>query len=312
MMKFADINVRIIKLTFKSRFLLARTCNKIPLLAKIVEKLFFEGDDIMVLPRDESLKSSSSKIFITLSDPIKLNSQNINLKSVDSLVTKEVEINEKIPFSREDIILPSEILKEMIKKSKYHFIMDSCICRVSNDCEDYPKELGCLFLGKGATRVSTNLGKLVSKEEALEYINTCQKAGLNHIIGRNKIDSVWLNTGPKEELLSICACCPCCCLWKMTPDLPKEIRKSFTPMIGAELLFNPDLCVGCGKCAKDRCFLDAVKIKNGKAEINQDICRCCGRCVESCIQGAINIKIKDDAFEESLAHVERLVDVESK
>ena len=114
-------------------------------------------------------------------------------------------------------MMPSQVLKEMIMKSRYHFIMDSCICRVSNDCKDYPQELGCLFLGKGAKRISPKLGKAVTAEEAMEHVNKCQEAGLVHIIGRNKIDSIWLNTGPKEELLSICNCCPCCCLWKMAP-----------------------------------------------------------------------------------------------
>lgn len=308
--KFSDISVKIIKLTFKGRFFLARTCNKLPFLAKIVGKLLFEGDDIQVLPRDESLKSAQQKIFITLSDSIKLNSEPLNLKSLDSLMIKEIEINKDIPLTREDTLLPSEILKEMIRKSKYHFIMDSCICRVSNNCKDYPHELGCLFLGKGATRVSTKLGKLVSKEEAMEYIDTCQKSGLNHIIGRNKIDSVWLNTGPKEELLSICACCPCCCLWKMTPELPQEIRKSFAPMIGAEIIFNQDLCNGCGKCSRNICFLNAITLEDGKAKIDKSICCCCGRCAESCLQDAITIKIEEDAIKRSLQHVEKLVDVE--
>ncbi len=86
--------------------------------------------------------------------------------------------------------------------------MDFCICRKSNNCKDFPHEFGCLFLGKGTKRISKNLGRQVDVDEAIEYVNKCREAGLVHIIGRNKIDSVWLNTGPKEDLLSICNCCP--------------------------------------------------------------------------------------------------------
>lgn len=278
---FSHISVRIIKLTFNSRFFLAKTCRKIPHLAKIVDKLFFEGDDIQVLPRDNAIK----------------------FKSIE-----EIKINTDIEVPK-DVVLPSEVLKEMIKKSRYHFLMDSCICRVSNDCKDYPHDPGCLFLGRGSKKISTKLGRVVSKEEALEYVDKCQEAGLVNIIGRNKIDSVWLNTGPKEELLSICSCCPCCCLWKMAPELPENLGRSISPMVGAEINFNEDICSGCGKCV-NVCFIDAIKLENGKANIDLKKCRCCGRCSENCSKGAVIIEITNDAIERSIERIEPLVDVE--
>jgi ferredoxin len=280
---FSDISVKVIKLTFDSRFLLAKTCRKIPPLAKIVDKLFFEGDDIQVLPRDTAINS---------------------LKT-----TEQIEINANIEVQT-DTILPSEILKEMIRKSRYHFIMNSCICRNSNNCKDYPHDLGCLFLGRGSERISTKLGKTVSKKEALEHVDKCQEAGLVNIIGRDKIDSIWLNTGPKEELLSICSCCPCCCLWKMAPELPENLRKGFTPMIGVEITFNEDLCIGCGNCTNNICFVEAISIENKKPKIDIEKCRSCGRCVETCSNSAITIKIEDDAIERSIKRVEPLVNVE--
>jgi ferredoxin len=209
-------------------------------------------------------------------------------------------------------MLPSQILKEMIMKSRYHFIMDSCICRVSNDCNDYSHDLGCLFLGKGTQRISTRLGRVVSPEEAIEHIDKCQNAGLVHIIGRNKIDSVWLNTGPKEELLSICSCCPCCCLWKMTPDLPENLGKSFSKMVGVEINLNESLCVGCGNCTEDICFLEAISIQKGKASMDLKKCRGCGRCAEICPKGAITVQMAIDAVERSIERVRPLVDVESE
>ena len=80
------------------------TCKKIPPIPILANKLFFEGDDIQVLPLDEAIKKGK---FI-----------------------QEVAINSTIPVS-DDFILPSEVLKVMIKKSRYHFIMDFCICRIS-------------------------------------------------------------------------------------------------------------------------------------------------------------------------------------
>ena len=282
---FSDICVRVIKLTFNSRFTLAKACRKIPLIANVVDKLFFEEDDIQVLPRDSSIKSNNT------------------------VISEEITINMDVEVP-ENIMLPSNILKEMIMKSKYHVIMDSCICRVSNDCKDYPKKLGCLFLGRGSKRISPKLGKVVSPYEAMEHVDKCQEAGLVHIIGRNKIDSVWLNTGPKEELLSICACCPCCCLWKMTPDLPEHIGKSFSKMEGVELKLDKTICVNCGECMKDMCFVEAISVENGKASIDMIKCRACGRCVEICSSGALRIQMEKNGVENSIKRVESLIDVE--
>lgn len=278
---FSDISVRIIKHTFKTRFFLAKTCRKIPVLAVAVDKLLFEGDDIQVLPRDGSIGT-----------------------------IQKIEINQPIPVN-DEAVLPSQVLREMIKGSRYHFIMDFCICRKSNDCKDYPHDLGCLFLGRGAKKISPKLGRQVTAEEALEHVYKCQEAGLVHIIGRNKIDSVWLNTGPKEDLLSICNCCPCCCLWKMAPELPENLNKGFSPMVGVEMLFKEELCNGCGLCASGICFLDAITV-NGKAKRDMDKCRICGRCVEICPNSAIRIKLEEDSVKRSVKQVKPLVDLRSE
>ncbi len=279
-----NLTVELIKLTFNSRFILAKATKKIPHLAKLVDKLFFEGDDIQVLPMDVSIKPGT---------------------------ISEVEVHTKIEVPQ-DTVLPSQVLKVMIKKSRYRFIMDQCICRVSNKCEDYPTHLGCLFLGRGSKRISKKLGRQVSVEEALEHVDKSQKAGLVNIIGRNKIDSVWLNTGPKEELLSICGCCPCCCLWKMTPYLPESLGKSFSKMVGVEISINEELCIGCGDCAVNICFLDAISMDNGKVKIDKIKCRICGRCSEVCPEKVITVQMTADAVKRSMGRIEPLVDLKLK
>ncbi len=285
---FSVISVRVIRSTFNSRFILAKACRKLPPLTWVVDKLFFEGDDIQVLPRDNSIKGYVGGN------------------------TQELEVNRKVPIENENTVLPSQVLGVMIKKSRYFFLMDSCICRTSNNCNNYSHERGCLFLGKGSRRISSKLGKSVSRKVALEHVEKCQEEGLVPIIGRNKIDSVWLNTGPKEELLSICHCCQCCCLWKMTPNLPDKLSKSFSHMVGVEITFNEAICTGCGLCAEDVCFVDAISILDGKAKRNDEKCRICGRCAEICPKNSIVVKMDDNSFKRSLERVEPLVDVESE
>lgn len=281
----SEISVKIVKMTFNFRFFMARSCKKIPPLGWVANKLFFEGDNMIVLPRDSTV---------------------LEKKDI-----KEIILDAEIPVSN-DTVLPSQILKEIIIKSSHHVIMDSCLCRVSNDCKNYFHELGCIFLGPGAKNISSKLGKTVTPEEAINHVEKCQKAGLVHIIGRNKLDSVWLNTGPKEELLTICNCCPCCCLWKMAPDLPEKMGRSIGPMIGVELKFQSDNCTGCGKCTRDVCFVDAIFLENGKVKIDTEKCRICGRCAEICPNDSLMILMAPDAIKKSVNSVKTLVNLESK
>lgn len=286
--RFSDISVRLINITFSTRFILARACQKLPPLAWAVDKMLFEGDDIQVLPRDAAIQTRRAG------------------------EVKELDVNAIVPVSTGNTVVPSQVLKEMIKRSRYHFLMNSCICRTSNNCQDYPHDLGCLFLGRGSQRISPKLGRTISTSEAIQHVEKCQDAGLVPIIGRNKIDSVWLSTGPKEELLSICHCCQCCCLWKMSPHLPEDMGSSFSSMEGVEINFNPEDCNGCGICAHETCFVNAISVINGKAKRNYNICRICGRCVEACPQGAVKILVGDDAIKNSLERVEPLVNVEQE
>jgi ferredoxin len=133
----------------------------------------------------------------------------------------------------------------------------------------------------------------VSVSEALDHLAKCREAGLVHIIGRNKLDSMWLGTGKKEDLMTICNCCPCCCLWKILPDLREDLSEAVTRMPGIDVRVDDEACVGCARCAGGVCYVSAVSMKNGKASIDKTRCRGCGRCVEACPKGAIALISSD-------------------
>jgi ferredoxin len=266
--------VELIKKTFPNRKLIAKLTH-LPVLGTIAEKLLFDGDDIMYLPKDN---------VITV---------NVN-QSVDMPV---------------ETALPSKVVHDFIDKANFHWIMNKCICRDASQCEDYPIDLGCLFLGEAAKGINPALGRQVSNEEAHEHVRKCREAGLVHLIGRNKLDSVWLSVKPGEKLLTICNCCPCCCLWKMLPDVESRIGRQITKMPGISIHVTED-CIGCGSCAEGICFVDAITLRNGKAVISGE-CRACGRCVEVCPEDAIRIDVDDDLYvERSLERLAKVVDVE--
>lgn len=221
-----------------------------------------------------------------------------------------------------DVVLPSQVVEHFIERANYRWIMKVCICREGNGCADYPIDLGCLFLGEAVLGINPRLGRLVTKEEALAHLQRCQEANLVHVIGRIKADSLWLGTRPGTKLLTVCNCCPCCCLLRTLPDLSPKISARFTPMPGVSVAVT-DRCVGCGTCAQDVCFVDAIQMvpaagdtppgdgaRASRHAIISDACRGCGRCVSVCPKGAIEISVDDSQFvEAAITRISRLVDV---
>ncbi|MFX1537388.1 MAG: DUF362 domain-containing protein [Promethearchaeota archaeon] len=269
--------IELLKKTFPQRFMIAKL-TKVPIVGKIIYSMLFEGDDIIYLPKDDLVKSSNQVI------------------KINKTVNKP-----------EEMVLPSQVLDRFIEEANYHWIMNFCICRAGEKCENYPIDLGCLFLGKAVLNIDPRLGRLVTKEEALEHVRRCREAGLVHLIGRNKLDTVWLDTGPPDRLLTICNCCPCCCLWRILPHVSPQIQAKVKGMPGVKVLVT-DQCIGCGKCL-DSCFVNAIQLINKQAVIT-DACRGCSRCVDVCPQKAIVLTIDGNQFvEKSVKKISELVDV---
>jgi len=222
-----------------------------------------------------------------------------------------IPVNEAVA-GPEGMMAPSEIVDHFIREANYHWIMDFCICRESSHCKDYPHDLGCLFLGEAAKEINPKFGRQVTMDEALTHVQKCRDAGLVHLIGKNKLDTVWLQAGPGDKLMTICNCCPCCCLWKILPDIDPEISAKVHRLPGLNVNVT-DQCVGCGLCTKDICFVNAISLeeeKNGQAVIDPDLCRGCGRCVSVCPKHAIEIVIEDPAYvRHTIERLENEVDV---
>ncbi|OLS14171.1 MAG: 4Fe-4S ferredoxin [Promethearchaeota archaeon CR_4] len=264
--------VELIKRTFSKRFIIGKMM-KIPVVGSFIKKMVFGGDDIIFLPKDYVVLVQQSVVYAG------------------------------------QMVLPSHIVEYFIEEASFHWVMNFCICRSASKCKDYPIELGCLFLGEAARGINPQFGRPVSKEEALAHVRRCRQLGLVHLIGRNKLDELWLGVKPGEKLLSVCNCCPCCCLYKVLPYLPSDIGGMFTKMPGVIMNVDEHLCQGCGICTQGVCFTNAIHVFNKKAVISNE-CRGCGRCVEICPQKAISLTITDPTFlETTITHISHVVDV---
>jgi len=263
--------VELLKLGFPGRFLIARL-TKVPIIGRAIDHWLFEGDDIIYLPKDHVIR-----------------------------VNKPVDVPEQM-------VLPSQVVEYFVNKANYHWIMNTCICREASKCKDYPIDLGCLFLGEAALGINPQLGRRVAKEEAHEHVRRCREAGLVHLVGRNKLDSVWLGVSPGNKLLTICNCCPCCCLWRMLPHIALFIGAKVSRMPGVTISVT-DKCVGCGTCTQGICFVNAIHLVSNRA-VRSNACRGCGRCVSVCPHGAIEVSIDNEQFiAKTVNRLSPLVDV---
>ena len=261
-----------LKKNFHRRFSLAKL-SRLPVLKLLMDLMLFKGDDLVYLPTDRLI---------------------------------QVEINREIEVPVNQV-LPSQVVHHFIEKADTHWVMDFCICRVSEGCQDFPQDLGCLFMGDAAKGIDPRLGHLVTKEEAHKHIRRAGDAGLVHLIGRNKLDTEWLDVGPGKKLLTVCNCCDCCCLWKMLPNLAPEIGSRITKMDGVNMEVSSE-CIGCGTCMQT-CFVEAIKIVDGQARIGKE-CRGCGRCVEVCPEHAIKITLPGFAdIDRTIGRIEDVVGV---
>ncbi len=269
--RFADISIFVLKYIFNWRFRIAEITKKSGIYKKIIDKMLFEDDEIIVVPNT-------------------------------------INVNKKIESEGSEF-LPTQVIKEVIKRCDDIVIMNSCLCRSSNGCVDYPKDIGCIFLGPTARKIPENIGHLATVEEAFEQVDRADAAGLSHIIGRNKIDTVWMNVRPGKGLLTICHCCPCCCLWKVYPNLDDSISSKLERLDGVSVKLHEENCKMCKKCLKNVCMFKAISLADNRISIDNDICKGCGMCVNACKFDAITIGYTDKTIDNVVNRMDNLLEI---
>ena len=154
---YEDVTTTFVKHAFHTRFFLSRLTKKSRIAKKIIDKVLFEDDEVYVLP---------------------------NKNAVNKTITANIEINQSFEKSESEFV-PSQIIKEVIKEAEDIVIMHKCLCRSSANCEDYPQDFGCIFIGPATRKIASKYGRTATVEEALAHVDKADELGLSHVIGRN-------------------------------------------------------------------------------------------------------------------------------
>jgi ferredoxin len=189
--------------------------------------------------------------------------------------------------------MPFSVVEHFINHAQHHVILDFCPCRRSFYCKEYPVGRGCTFIGEGAREIDPGVGRHVSKEEALDYLRAGTEMGLVPVIGKIDFDVVMLGVKERDRLMTICQCCPCCCLTTALHYASRGVRDIVTRLEGVEVKVTGD-CIGCGACV-EACIFKQMRIIEGRAVVGEE-CKGCGRCAAACEAGAVRITVNDSEY----------------
>jgi len=221
-----------------------------------------------------------------------------------------VPINQSLG-TYENQVIPYKVFKHFIDKASNIVMLKDCPCRMYNDCQDYDKSLGCVYMGDDTLKLllTEDRGSVVTKEEALERVRLAIDNGLIPLLGRAMDEAEGFGVPDTGHFLSMCFCCPCCCVdGKIVRYAPKSLNM-FSRMEGITVKVDEDLCVGCGECL-EVCVFMGMEMIDEKARVNQDNCLGCGRCESTCPNESISIEISDlSSVDELIKKLEAHVDV---
>jgi ferredoxin len=170
----------------------------------------------------------------------------------------------------------------LLKQAEGPFVIIECICRKKKgieggSCNLTDRKETCLAIhGMAEMLQAGNVGRTISREEALS------------IIKQNQRDGLVLQPSNTRKAEFICSCCGCCCgMLSIQKSLPKPLdfwSSNFQASVDA------GVCIGCGSC-EESCQVGAVIVSDQAqcAIVNLNRCIGCGVCIADCPTEAISL-----------------------
>lgn len=192
-------------------------------------------------------------------------------------------VEKEISFSQE--ALSYERVSTIIENGQA-FLVNECICKkekglLGKPC-DRPLEVCLAIAPLPGIFDDSPLGRVISKEEALELLRKTEEAGLVHLTGNVQSGQIY-----------ICNCCGCCCgVLAGINELGIPASTVVNSHYYAEI--EADKCTVCGLCADERCQVNAIEEGDDSYQIIRERCIGCGLCIDTCPGEAIHLVRKKE------------------
>ena len=211
---------------------------------------------------------------------------------------------------REPFDLAMTLLEPIVRAACHTVVIHGCVCRTSFGCEDFPHDIGCLFLGEAARGAPREDGRTAGLAEGLEHIRRAIDAGLVPTLAWEWDITMW--GGRQNEGLAVCFCDHCHCDLRLSArEGTARFRRKFMPVPGLMPRVG-DTCRLCGTCSRDAvCCVGAIAQGRERAEIDAALCIRCGRCADVCPEQAISYDLpaEEDVVAEMMARLAAVTDI---
>jgi len=185
-------------------------------------------------------------------------------------------------------VFPFHSMEKVIEEAKV-FAVAHCPCRMvaklrDNSC-DHPLEVCMKFDNMAEYLIDRELGREITRDEAMEVIRISEDAGLVHFVD-NAINDIKHN----------CNCCGCSC-WNVGSIKRRKIPRDVLMATYFMRKTDNEECITCGNCV-DICPVDAVTINGDSSAVDEEWCIGCGLCVSRCPTGAAQLLLRTDRTEQ--------------
>ncbi len=212
-----------------------------------------------------------------------------------------VSLNHDLNYNEKfkNTVLPVSLIQNAIKGSSFRAFMNTCYCRDSLKCKDYPVDFGCIMIGEGArAMVERGIAYEVSIDKALNHLDKAVDMGLIAMCLWIEVEAFGMGVADEDhyKLLEVCLCCPCCCIGlRNFKSFGNDLMKRFNS-IGWVAASN-DNCKGCKICSKV-CPVEAITVHEDSITVSND-CLGCGICATKCPHEAIEM-VQAAPFKENI------------
>ncbi len=198
-------------------------------------------------------------------------------KKVPQLRT--IPIKRAIPITHD--VLPYMQMDEIVYSNE-DIAVRNCVCRqeqqlLGKGC-DRPLET-CMTFGSAARNtVEHEIGRMITKNEAMEIVKQAQAAGLV------------LQPANSQNPMVVCMCCSCCCgvlrQIKSDPNPGKLVANPYVTQ------YDPNACIACLACVEICPMAALTEDAQGEVSFAQERCIGCGLCVGVCPSEALQMVLR--------------------
>ena len=176
-------------------------------------------------------------------------------------------------------IMPFDAVRRLVEEASYVAIADTCLCRQTRRCKEYPASPGCVYLGEGARTIKYKVRE-AGKQEALEWLERARSMGLVTNVIWSSVEFKALGADAARTI-EVCSCCPCCCLMFKTRNASRAYMDGILGF-GVARPVNAEECTHCTNC-ESACPFKAIRVDiHDGPIIDTGRCKGCGRCETVC------------------------------